>query len=350
MGCSSSRNLNRSVELDRSRQVRRRDVGELLPTSILRNQRSTAIQFGNLNNITQQYQQNGGGDGEDAESELRQLQTDLETLERLFQTLVGRSFTAQLARNLDAVNANPPYPDECPPASFQAIDNLTCIEVSEDDLVDECNRECCICFFQHDIGDHVVRLPCGHLFHRPCITEWLNKKCTCPICRYELPTDHETYEIQRIERMSSRRMRLRPHELKRMSIVELQELTGTEESDHDRLVHLLRNSDKVDILPSAPGQRRPEEDELNGEENTPQEHPLGDRDCPRGLDGGSTGEEEEEEDQLNDEEHTPQDHPLGDRDCPRGVNDGSTGEEEKEETQSTIEETPAFANSMVASN
>lgn len=110
--------------------------------------------------------------------------------------------------------------------------------VSENDLADECNRECCICFFKHLVGDTgIARLPTRHIFvHKPCISEWLSKQCTSPLCRYEIRTDIEMYEIERIERMRARKIRARSLEIRKMSTTDLQHLTATSEVDHDILL------------------------------------------------------------------------------------------------------------------
>jgi hypothetical protein len=47
--------------------------------------------------------------------------------------------------------------------------------------------ECSIClspFQPHEPG--VVRVKCGHLFHRKCLEPWFQGHDTCPVCRAEL--------------------------------------------------------------------------------------------------------------------------------------------------------------------
>jgi len=43
-------------------------------------------------------------------------------------------------------------------------------------------KECSICY---DViyQDNMTTLPCAHVFHQPCIQQWLNQKQTCPVCR-----------------------------------------------------------------------------------------------------------------------------------------------------------------------
>ncbi|KAK9901981.1 hypothetical protein WJX75_000185 [Coccomyxa subellipsoidea] len=48
---------------------------------------------------------------------------------------------------------------------------------SKDDSLEE--RECAIC--QEDMAQtKVLSLPCGHIFHKDCVKEWLQRKANCP--------------------------------------------------------------------------------------------------------------------------------------------------------------------------
>jgi hypothetical protein len=66
-----------------------------------------------------------------------------------------------------------------PPASKRAIINLPVVQVTSDDLLEETNKECLICLEEQLIGSSACKLPCGHLYHKACLTEWLQKSCTC---------------------------------------------------------------------------------------------------------------------------------------------------------------------------
>lgn len=47
--------------------------------------------------------------------------------------------------------------------------------------------QCVVCCSDFEVGDSLSVLPgCGHLFHGPCVHEWLARQATCPICRCDL--------------------------------------------------------------------------------------------------------------------------------------------------------------------
>ncbi|KAD0721978.1 hypothetical protein E3N88_43803 [Mikania micrantha] len=52
-----------------------------------------------------------------------------------------------------------------------------------------------------DDDDDDAYLECGHMYHGECIIPWLDSRNTCPVCRFELPTDDPEYEEDRKRRL-----------------------------------------------------------------------------------------------------------------------------------------------------
>lgn len=52
-----------------------------------------------------------------------------------------------------------------------------------DSTRDDQRQVCSICLVTLHVGENLVRLPCSHLFHKPCVVKWLSKTRTCPLCR-----------------------------------------------------------------------------------------------------------------------------------------------------------------------
>jgi hypothetical protein len=88
-----------------------------------------------------------------------------------------------------------------PPASFDAIDDLLPLRLR---AIHKDNDSCLICSENYECGAVVCSLPCGHMYHCNCIGDWLGRNCTCPVCRYELPTDDPDFEQGREMRMKTR--------------------------------------------------------------------------------------------------------------------------------------------------
>lgn len=62
---------------------------------------------------------------------------------------------------------------------------------------------CCVCQCELEKGEKAVRLPCLHYYHGECITPWLKDHHTCPVCRYELPTEEGITQKQRNEEVAA---------------------------------------------------------------------------------------------------------------------------------------------------
>mmetsp|Transcript_34556 Transcript_34556/g.40005 ORF Transcript_34556/g.40005 Transcript_34556/m.40005 type:complete len:316 (-) Transcript_34556:30-977(-) len=73
------------------------------------------------------------------------------------------------------------------PATRELIDNLEGVEITEDQYEYKEQKgqnlppECSICIDL--LNENTVRLGCSHLFHRQCISQWLEIHNACPVCR-----------------------------------------------------------------------------------------------------------------------------------------------------------------------
>jgi hypothetical protein len=60
---------------------------------------------------------------------------------------------------------------------------------------------CAVC--HEDLTEKATLMPCGHLFNKECIEEWLKQHNQCPVCRHELPTDDVDYEARKLRERST---------------------------------------------------------------------------------------------------------------------------------------------------
>ncbi|KAJ6774876.1 E3 UBIQUITIN-PROTEIN LIGASE RING1 [Salix purpurea] len=90
-----------------------------------------------------------------------------------------------------------------PPASKTAIEALPTMKVSEEMMKSEMNNQCSVCKDEFESGEEVKGMPCKHVFHEDCIMPWLKMHNSCPVCRYELPTDDPDYENRTTEGQGS---------------------------------------------------------------------------------------------------------------------------------------------------
>ncbi|XP_075243462.1 uncharacterized protein LOC142337817 [Convolutriloba macropyga] len=73
--------------------------------------------------------------------------------------------------------------------STEVIDKLPRENTTKEQVLE--NLSCSICLANFEVEETTTKLPeCTHLFHHPCITHWLQKSPTCPLCR--TPVSDET--------------------------------------------------------------------------------------------------------------------------------------------------------------
>ncbi|KAL5204401.1 hypothetical protein ABZP36_009272 [Zizania latifolia] len=80
------------------------------------------------------------------------------------------------------------------PASSRAISALEETTAGEASEVEGC---CSVCQEDFEGGDELRKMPCSHVFHESCITDWLWVSHLCPLCRLALPTDADEEHLRR---------------------------------------------------------------------------------------------------------------------------------------------------------
>ncbi|KAF7727067.1 hypothetical protein EC973_008030 [Apophysomyces ossiformis] len=75
------------------------------------------------------------------------------------------------------------------PASSAAVDRLDKRFLQEGDPAER--EECTICQETFGVMSELIRMPCKHEYHGPCIRKWLGVSNTCPICRSAMPSEED---------------------------------------------------------------------------------------------------------------------------------------------------------------
>jgi hypothetical protein len=83
-----------------------------------------------------------------------------------------------------------------PPASKNSIEAMPTIQISQEHLGTDA-AQCAVCKDEFELGSQVRQMPCKHMYHPDCILPWLAQHNSCPVCRYEMPTDDHDYNTNR---------------------------------------------------------------------------------------------------------------------------------------------------------
>lgn len=94
---------------------------------------------------------------------------------------------AGLSLLLQHLAENDPNRYGTPPAKREAVEALPTVQIAE-------AVSCSVCLDDLELGSPAKQMPCGHRFHSSCILPWLELHSSCPVCRFELPSE-ETKDL-----------------------------------------------------------------------------------------------------------------------------------------------------------
>lgn len=124
------------------------------------------------------------------------IDTENSSLVDLIANLMNLDYENEEIENIiNYIMQNDPNRFGTPPASKEVIDKLDTYAVTNE-LLEKIGIEnnCVVCREVFEIGSIGIDLPCRHRFHKKCLLPWLQEHNSCPVCRFELPTDDEDYE------------------------------------------------------------------------------------------------------------------------------------------------------------
>ncbi|CAK1361102.1 E3 ubiquitin-protein ligase [Cercospora beticola] len=99
-------------------------------------------------------------------------------LARLSNEHTTAGFVERLAQSLEEFYDNVPTG-----FSKSVIDSIPQRAIGASDMDENGEAQCSICFEAVEQEEQVTELPCKHWFHHECVSLWLIKRNTCPICR-----------------------------------------------------------------------------------------------------------------------------------------------------------------------
>ncbi|KAL7115476.1 hypothetical protein ACP275_04G186100 [Erythranthe tilingii] len=138
-------------------------------------------------NIQLVFQSSGGGGGIGGGGAEFRLPTNL-----------GDYFVGPgLEQLIQQLAENDPNRYGTPPASKSVVEGLPDITITQEMLTSD-SSQCAVCKDSFELNEAAKQIPCKHLYHKDCIVPWLELHNSCPVCRYELPTDDAEYENRRM--------------------------------------------------------------------------------------------------------------------------------------------------------
>ena len=151
------------------------------------------------NNLNNTQNENGGNQRHNINSLNRRAENLRNRANHIVELLTNYIFIQNNNDNIDNIISHIMLHDTNkygnPPAAKKAIENLKKYKINEEKIKEfGFENSCAVCKDEFNIGEECLSMPCNHNFHKDCIIPWLNERNSCPVCRYELPTDDKDFE------------------------------------------------------------------------------------------------------------------------------------------------------------
>lgn len=116
-------------------------------------------------------------------------------LDLIIEYLAAENYEDDFEQIINQIMQNDPNKYGNPPASKKSVEALEKYTIDENKLKSFGEENTCsVCKDEFEIGSTCLSMPCKHNFHEDCLLPWLKERNSCPVCRYELPTDDEDFE------------------------------------------------------------------------------------------------------------------------------------------------------------
>ena len=168
----------------------------------------------NINNILEDIEENGNNANNDnGRRNVRRHFSGLlfnfigaDNPFRLLSPIIRNHFIQNYEDNIDNIISEIMLHDTNkygnPPAAKNAIEKLEKCKISEKIMKEfGVENSCAVCKDEFIIGEECLLMPCNHHFHENCLLPWLKERNSCPVCRYELPTDDEDFELRKKQKL-----------------------------------------------------------------------------------------------------------------------------------------------------
>ncbi|KAG5580652.1 hypothetical protein AABB24_017146 [Solanum stoloniferum] len=105
--------------------------------------------------------------------------------------LLNSPYLHRLIRHLTTTNDAPTPNPHNNSASRSAVAALELLQITSSMLENDPVIPCAVCKDQFLLDMQVKMLPCKHMYHSDCILPWLEMNNSCPVCRFQLPTEED---------------------------------------------------------------------------------------------------------------------------------------------------------------